>query len=139
MKRRSFMAMSVMGVLGVASSRRTSAKTQPLSEFKYGESRLGISDDDRDATLYVTKRYKPGVGTPIVMMLHGFMGSGEGSRGFFPLAEEFGVIILAPESRSLTWGQGTPGFDEDVHYLGPAYRHVANLVDLDAAHVALGG
>jgi len=139
MNRRSFLAMGTAGVLGLVRARRVSAGTRGQSEFKYGESRLGISDDDRDATLYVPKSYKPGVGMPIVMMLHGFMGSGEGSRGFFPLAEEFGVIILAPESRDLTWGQGTPGFDEDVHYLGPAFRHVANLLDLDPAHVAIAG
>jgi phospholipase/carboxylesterase len=138
MNRRSFLAMGMAGVLGL-SPRRASANAQAQSEFKYGESRLGISDDERDATLYVPKSYKPGVDTPIVMMLHGFLGSGEGSRGFFPLAEEFGVIILAPESRDLTWGQGTPGFDEDVHYLGPAYRHVANMLDLDVTHVAIAG
>lgn len=139
MNRRSFLAMGTVGVLGLVGTRHASAKTRVQGEFRYGESRLGISDDERDATLYVPKSYKPGVGMPIVMMLHGFLGSGEGSRAFFPLAEEFGVIILAPESRSLTWGQGTPGFDEDVHYLGPAYRHVANVLDLDSTHVALGG
>jgi phospholipase/carboxylesterase len=139
MNRRSFLGIGMAGVVLGLSPRRAAAKTQAQSEFKYGESRLGISDDERDATLYVPKSYKPGVDMPIVMMLHGFLGSGDGSRGLFPLAEEFGVIILAPESRDLTWGQGTPGFDEDVHYLGPAYRYVANMLDLDPTHVAIAG
>lgn len=105
----------------------------------YGQSRLGISDDDRDGTLYVPQSYTPGVPMPVMMMLHGFGGTGDGVRSMFPLAEEFGVIIIAPESRGLTWGRSIPGFDADVRYLGPAYRHVAGLLDLDDSHVALGG
>jgi poly(3-hydroxybutyrate) depolymerase len=138
MHRRTFIAIGA-AALGVGGVTRISARTRRQPGFKYGESRLGISDDERDATLYVPKSYKPGVGHPILMMLHGFMGSGEGSRGLFPLSEEFGVIILAPESRGLTWGQGVPGFDDDVHFLGPAFRHVAARLDLDQDHVALGG
>jgi phospholipase/carboxylesterase len=138
MDRRAFIAMGTIGALGLA-ARPASAKTSRQGEFKYGESRLGISDDERDATLYVPKRYKPGVAMPVVMMLHGFGGTGAAARGMFPLAEEFGVIIIAPESRDITWGQSIPGFDADVHFLGPAYRHVASIVDLDLTHVALGG
>lgn len=139
MKRRSFLALGAMGALGLVNGRAASALSRTQSEVTYGESRLGISDDDRDATLYVPKSYKPGVGMPIVMMLHGFLGTGQGARTLFPLAEEFGVIVLAPESRDLTWGQGTPGFDQDAHYLGPAFRHVAQILDLDPAHVAIAG
>src|ERR1700752_2499501 len=76
---------------------------------------------------------------PLLLRLHGFMGSGEGARNLFPLSEEFGVIILAPESRGLTWGQGAPGFDDDVHFLGPAFRHVAAAFDLDPTRIAIGG
>jgi phospholipase/carboxylesterase len=137
MDRRAFITMGTMGALGLAA--RTSAKTSAQGEFKYGERRLGISDDERDGTLYVPKSYKPGVAMPALMMLHGFSGTGASARGMFPLAEEFGVIIIAPESRDITWGQSIPGFDDDVHFLGPAYRHVASIVDLDRRHVALGG
>ena len=131
--------MGTIGVLGLGRAPIAHARTFSQGEFKYGESRLGISDDDRDGTLYVPKNYKAGVPMPAIMWLHGLAGSGDGARGLFPLAEEFGVIIIAPESRGLTWGNEIPGFDEDVHFLGPAYRHVAGLVDIDPAHVALAG
>ena len=130
--------MGTMGALGLG-ARRISAKTGTQGEFKYGESRLGISDDERDGTLYVPKKYKPGVAMPVLMMLHGFNGNGQSARGMFPLAEEFGVIIIAPESRDITWGTAIPGFDDDVRYLGPAYRHVASILDFDLTRVALGG
>jgi predicted esterase len=139
MNRREFIAIGTIGALGLGRATAVAGSTRTQSEFKYGESRLGISDDDRDGTLYVPKSYKAGVPMPVVMWLHGLAGSGEGSRGLFPLAEEFGFIVIAPESRGLTWGNEIPGFDEDVHFLGPAYRHVANLVDIDADHVALAG
>lgn len=105
----------------------------------YGQTTLGLSDDGRDGTLYVPKSYKPGTPMPLVMMLHGFSGWGDGQRALFALAEELGFIVIAPESRDITWGKEIPGFDADVRYLGPAYRHVSSLVDIDDAHVALGG
>ena len=76
---------------------------------------------------------------PLLMMLHGFSGWGDGQRALFAFAEELGFIVIAPESRDITWGKEVPGFDADVRYLGPAYRYVSSLVDIDDAHVALGG
>ena len=105
----------------------------------YGQTRLGISDDDRDGTLYVPKSYKAGTAMPLVIMLHGFSGWGDGQRRLFALSEELGFIVLAPESRDITWGKEVPGFDQDVKYLGAAFRHVGGLVNIDFDHVALGG
>jgi poly(3-hydroxybutyrate) depolymerase len=139
MHRRQFIGLGAIGAIGLGLAPRVDARTRRQGEFKYGESRLGISDDDRDGTLYVPQSYKAGTGMPVVMWLHGLAGSGEGSRGLFPLADEFGFIVIAPESRGLTWGNEIPGFDADVRFLGPAYRHVASLVDLDPDHVALAG
>lgn len=105
----------------------------------YGQTRLGISDNDRDATLYVPKSYKPGTPMPLVIMLHGFSGWGDNQRRLFSLAEELGFIVLAPESRDITWGKEVPGFDQDVRYIGAAFRHVGSLVNIDFDRVALGG
>lgn len=138
MDRRAFITLSAAGVVGLL-HRNLHADTRAQDGVPYGGTRLGMSDDDRDATLYVPKSYKPGVPMPVMMMLHGFAGTGDGLRGMFPLAEEFGVIIIAPESRGLTWGRSIPGFDADVRYLGPAYRHVAGILDIDDTRVALGG
>lgn len=137
MDRRAFLTVGAVGALGLL-HRRASARTRAQDTIPYGQSRLGVSDD-RDGTLYVPKSYKPGVPMPVMMMLHGFAGTGDGVRGMFPLAEEFGIIMIAPESRGLTWGRSVPGFDDDVRYLGPAYRHVAGMLDLDPEHHALGG
>lgn len=105
----------------------------------YGQTRLGISDDDRDGTLYVPKSYQPGTPMPIVIMLHGFSGWGDNQRRLFALGEELGFMVLAPESRDITWGKEAPGFDQDVRYIGAAFRHVGGLVNIDFDRVALGG
>jgi phospholipase/carboxylesterase len=139
MDRRAFIAVATTGLLDIAATRRTPAAGRAQSEFKYGESRLALADGERDGALYVPKKYKPGVPMPVMVMLHGAAGSAEDARRLFPLAEEFGVIIIVPESRGLTWGRSMPGFDEDVRYLGPAYRHVAEILDIDRGHVALAG
>ncbi len=137
MNRRGFLSLTAGGALGWLGTAR--ARAQAQDEIPYGETRLGISDNFRDGTLYVPKSYKHGEPMPLIMMLHGYSGGGTNARFSFPLAEEFGVIIIAPESRDLTWGQSIPGFDADVRYLGAAYRHVTGMLDVDRSHVALGG
>ena len=139
MDRRAFLTLGAAGAVGwLHATRSANAGTLAQTEIPFGESRLGLSDD-RDGTLYVPKGYRAGAPMPLLMMLHGFGGTGQGARNTFPLAEEFGVIVVAPESRGLTWGISAPGFDADVRYLGAAYRHVTDVLDVDRAHVALAG
>jgi predicted esterase len=140
MDRRAFLTVGAAGALGLLHAARSEGAQSrgPQDPIPYGATRLGL-EDERDGTLYVPKSYKDGTPMPLLMMLHGFGGGGEGVRYTFPLAEEFGVIIIAPDSRGLTWGQSIPGFDADVRYLGPAYRHVTDILDVDPEHVALGG
>ena len=105
----------------------------------YGQTRLGLSADMRDGTLFVPKSYTPGTPMPLLVMLHGFSGWGDNQRRLFDLAEELGFIVVTPESRDITWGKEAPGFDEDVRYIGSAFRHVGSLVNIDFDRVALGG
>jgi phospholipase/carboxylesterase len=108
-------------------------------KIPYGQTRLGLSDEGRDGTLYVPKSYKPGTPMPLLIMLHGFSGWGDNQRRLFSLADELGFIVMAPESRDITWGKEAPGFDQDVRYIGAAFRHAGSLVEVDFDRVALGG
>lgn len=141
MNRRTFLGLGTLGAAGwLHGARRGRLAAQAAQDdVPYGESRLGLSDTFRDGTLYVPKAYKPGVQMPLLMMLHGYSGNGQSVRYTFPLAEEFGVIVIAPESRDLTWGQSAPGFDPDVRYIAAASRYVVETLDVDPTHVALGG
>jgi phospholipase/carboxylesterase len=133
MNRRSFLAAVPAAIALLA--RRTGAQAR----IPYGQTPLGLSDDGRDGVLFVPKSYQPGTPMPLLMMLHGFAGWGDGQKGMFALAEELGFIVIAPESRDVTWGKEVPGFDADVRYLGAAYRHVTSILDVDGERVGLGG
>lgn len=141
MDRRAFLKLGAAGtVAALAGEDLARAQQGPLlTNIPYGETRLNLSTNFRDGTLYVPKSYEPGLPMPLLMMLHGYSGAAQSVRYTFPLADEFGVIVIAPESRDLTWGQSIPGFDNDVRYLGAAYRHVSSILDVDRTHVALGG
>lgn len=137
MNRRAFFTLSAAGLLH--GTRNANAGPFGESAIPFGESRLGLSDDDRDGTLYLPKSYRAGAPMPVLMMLHGLNGTAQGVRYTFPIAEELGVVVIAPESRGQTWGQSIPGFDADVRYLGAAYRYVSGVLSIDPSHVALGG
>lgn len=105
----------------------------------YGISPLGLADGLRDGSLYVPKRYRHETPMPVMIMLHGYSGFGDEMKSTFTLAEEFGVVIVAPDSRDVTWGRSAPGFDQDVRYIGSAFRKVSEMLNLDPARVALAG
>ena len=109
------------------------------SEPPPGETRLSFSGGDRDTTVYIPKSYKSSTKTPVLMMLHGFSGTSQSVRYAFPLAEEFGIIVIAPESRNQTWGQSAPGFDPDMKYLSPMFSEVTSFLNIDRAKVGVGG
>ena len=136
MNRRSFIILGAAGAVSLL-PRTVGARTQ--DKIPYGQTPLGLSDDGRDGVLFVPKAYQEGTPMPLVMMLHGFGGWGDSQRAMFALAEELGFIVIAPESRDITWGKEIPGFDADVRYLGAAYRRVTSILDIDGEHVALGG
>ena len=74
-----------------------------------GQSPLGISDDGRDGVLFVPASYRDTVPAPLLVMLHGYGGWADEMKSTFSLAEEFGVVVIAPESRDVTWGRESPG------------------------------
>jgi poly(3-hydroxybutyrate) depolymerase len=123
----------------VCTATAAAAQDPAKDAVPYGQTRLGLSDDVRDGTLFVPKSYKPGTPMPLLIMLHGFSGWGDNQRRLFELAEELGFLVITPESRDITWGKEVPGFDQDVKYIGAAFRHVGSLVNIDFDRVALGG
>jgi len=154
MQRRTFLSLGLAGACGFTRGVRLLAQAQPSpqvpppasapvpvagDDIPIGKWRLGIADGERDGTIYVPQSYKKGTAMPILVMLHGFRSTAEAVRYTFPLAEEFGVIVLAPESRDVTWGVSIPGFDDDSRYLGMAYRWVSEVLTVDHDRVALGG
>jgi phospholipase/carboxylesterase len=102
------------------------------------ERALGL-DRKRDAILQLpTKSASDAL--PLLVMLHGAGGSGEGVlRRVAAAADEAGVAVLAPDSRDSTWDAIREGFGRDVSFIDRALARVFDTVSVDPARIAVGG
>lgn len=148
MRRRQFLGLAAaIGALPLAVRSVVSAPDEhlearpegaPSKPAVIGEGKLGLGTD-RDGILYVPRGYDPSQAAPLAVMLHGAGQNADRMRSTFPLADEFGVVILAPDSRGRTWDsiQGQPG--PDVDFIDAALRSVFTQVRVNPRRLALGG
>jgi phospholipase/carboxylesterase len=104
-----------------------------------GAQAIGI-DGGRDGAIYIP----PGLTgpAPLLVLLHGATGSAAGitkRTDAFALADEFKMVILAPDSRERTWDAIRGHFGPDVAFLDQALAKVFALVPIDRKRVAIGG
>jgi len=128
------------GADGSAAEGRLRARpAAPTLTIGPGEHRLGLSTGGRDATLYVPKKVASDGSVPLLLMLHGAGSSAERVRFTFPLAEELGIVVLAPDSRRGTW-DGVGGiFGPDVAFIDTALAYTFQHVAVNPARLAIGG
>jgi predicted esterase len=140
MNRRTFLSLGAAGAMAALHRTRAAAQQYlPKERVPYGERRLRISEEEPDGLLYVPKSYTPETPMPLLVMLHGLSGTAQSVRFVFPYAEEYGVIVIAPDSRRMGWGAEVPGFDDDSAYIAEAYREVVEFLNVDRSRTALGG
>jgi phospholipase/carboxylesterase len=103
-----------------------------------GSRPLGLGSD-RDAHLQVPARVADGP-LPLIVLLHGAGGSGAGIlRRLGAVADDAGVVVLAPDSRAATWDAIRGNFGPDVAFLDRALAQTFETVSVDPARVAVGG
>src|SRR5262245_32939080 len=104
-----------------------------------GPIELGLGDE-RDGVLYVPSDYDPARPVPLVLMLHGATGDGRrGLRRLQTLADERGLILLAPDSRLRTWDVLMGGYGPDVAFIDAALEQTFRRYAIDPAHLAIEG
>lgn len=123
---------------GAAKSRLTARPGVPTTAPAPLASRLGLGTD-RDGLMYVPATYSPDRAAPLLVALHGAGGSGTSWRSLPALADRYGLIVFAPDSRRETWDLVLGGFGPDVQFLDRALRAVFERCRIDPARVALGG
>lgn len=95
----------------------------------------------RESYIYVPPHYDPAQPMPLVLLLHGAGGSAhDGLRIFLHLADQDGLILVAPASKASSWDiivKGAYGADVDLadRALAYAFAHYA----IDPGKVAVGG
>jgi poly(3-hydroxybutyrate) depolymerase len=96
-----------------------------------GELLLGMGGA-RDGRLYVPRRVRASY--PLMLLLHGATGRGERiERRLQDLAEEFGFIILAPDSRGSTWDVGHGALGPDVEFIDRTLKDVFTRYPIDTS------
>src|SRR5690349_5353721 len=70
---------------------------------------------DRDGLLYVPRGYKAGVPAPLLLMFHGAGNTSQSVQYAFPIADDLGIVLLAPDSRDeATWDGVLRNWGPDV-------------------------
>ena len=100
---------------------------------------LGL-EADRDVLLHVPPTVVPGVPAPLVVTLHGAGGDAEAGLALLrPLADERGLLLLAPASRGATWDAIRGGYGTDAALVDRALARVFAAFAVAADRVAVAG
>ena len=91
----------------------------------------------RDVLLHVPRTLLPGAAAPLVVSLHGAGGDAEAGLALFrPLAEERGLLVMAPASRGSTWDAVRGGYGADAELVDRALATVFAAFAVDRVAVA---
>src|SRR5262245_43954685 len=133
--RRDFLAGAGLtaGALSVSAG---SARAADLGPGTYP---LGL-DNTRDGIIYLPKGYKADVAMPLLVVFHGAGSSGQNTQYIFPMADEYGQIVLAPDSRDeRTWDLVLGSWGPDNEFLQAAFRRTRARCNVDIGHMAIAG
>lgn len=120
-------------------ARLTARPTRPQEAPKLGFSELGLGDG-RDGFVYAPTRYDASKAYPLLVMLHGANGSAKVAWiAYEKMAEERGVVLVAIDSRGVTWDEFMGGWGPDVSFIDQALKRVFARYRIDPKRVALGG
>jgi phospholipase/carboxylesterase len=93
-----------------------------------------------EGLLFVPEGYSPEQMWPLVVMCHGAGSEARaGLAAFNCLADECGLVLLAPNSRGRTWDLLLGRGDEDAQTIDALLGQVFDQLAIDPGHLAIGG
>jgi predicted esterase len=124
---------------GVLTARPGGATSSPGPLATPGTHPLGLTAA-RDTLLHVPATLPPGGAPPLVVSLHGAGGNAEAGVALFrPLAEERGLLVMAPASRGSTWDAVRGRYGPDAELVDRALATVFAAFAVPRDRVAVAG
>ena len=109
------------------------------ADVRTGLEPLGLGRE-RDGLVYVPPGYDAARPAPLALMLHGAGGDARGAVSpFLGLADEAGLVLLAPESRGRTWDVLVGGYGPDVEFIDRALERTFERLAVDARTLGIAG
>ncbi len=111
----------------------------PAGPVPPGEHPLGLAIA-RDGVLYVPAGYRPERPAPLLVCLHGARSTG--TRSVLALrapAERYGLLLLAPDARAVTWDILRGGYGPDVAFIDRALAWVFARCAVDPTRIGIEG
>ena len=153
LSRREFLALTAAGAAAAcgggsstpaspspAVTGRLSARPQAQrTTLPAGAFQLGRDVGRDDGIIYVPHGVDPAQALPFAVMMHGSGGTSLRMEFTLPLAEEYRVVLLLPNSRHLVWDAVAGSFGADATFLDSALAQVFSGCAIDPARVTLGG
>lgn len=123
---------------GMLTARPGPLDDAPAGGWPVGEHRLGLGGE-RDGLLYVPPA-SSGRPAPLALLFHGAGGDARMALELLvPLADDAGLILLAPDSRGATWDVLRGGYGPDVAFIDQALAHVFRRYAVAPGRIAVGG
>ena len=140
--RREFLATALSGASAHFIRQQPTPAAQPAATPRQplGDRHPLKLGDDRDGFVYIPKGYTEETPRPLLVMLHGAGGTALSVQYALPLADDFDVIVLAPDSRDeRTWDGVLRSWGPDVDFIGEALQQTVNRYRVNLSHLGVGG
>ena len=125
--------------LSQGSGRLQSRPGTPTLTIAAGLHPLGLGGA-RDGSLLVPAKYSPSTPAPLVLALHGANGAAVSQLNLLtPYAEDRGFLVLAVDSRDVTWDGVLQQFGPDVAFIDSALQWAFARCAVDPSHVIVEG
>lgn len=110
----------------------------PTIQAAKGLSNLNIGNP-RDGFIYIPSSYTLEKEFPLAVFLHGAGGSANNWSSFVSWAEEKNVVIIAIDSRSVTWDFVGGNYGPDVVFLDKTLKYTFERCKINPEKIALAG
>lgn len=150
--RREFFALAAAGAAAACGGDSSPASPSPVvtgrlsarpeaqrTTLSPGPHVLGWDVGRDDGIIYVPHGVDPAQALPFAVMMHGACGTSLDMDFTVPLAEEYRVVLLLPQSRKCEWDAVIGPFGADTTFLDGALAQVFSGCAIDPARVTLGG